>query len=97
MSNVPPNDNNPQETKEWLDALENIIEQDGIEIAQFILEKLTSQTQSLGTCLPHKLTTPYLNTISTAQEPTMPGNLTIERKIRSIIRWNAQAMVLRAF
>ncbi len=96
MQNEHLNDINPEETNEWIDALQNIIDEEGKDRAHFLLEKLIDKARRSGAYLPYTATTAYLNTISRADEPKMPGNLTLERKIKSIIRWNAQAMVLRA-
>jgi len=88
-------DLDPQETQEWIDALEAVIEEEGGDRAHFLLEKLIDKARRSGAYLPYDATTAYLNTIPVEQEPKMPGNLSLERKIRSIIRWNAQLMVLR--
>jgi pyruvate dehydrogenase E1 component len=96
MQNVYKNDINPDETNEWIDALQNVIDEEGESRVQYLLEKLIDTARRNGAYLPYTATTAYLNTIPTSQEPKMPGNLSLERKIRSIIRWNAQAMVLRA-
>lgn len=89
-------DVDPSETQEWIEALEVVIEEEGSERAHFLLEKLIDKARRSGAYLPYSATTAYVNTIPVEQEPKMPGNLSLERKIRSIIRWNAQAMVLRA-
>jgi pyruvate dehydrogenase E1 component len=89
-------DSNPEETREWLDALEYVLENDGIERANFLLERLSSRMTQTGARLPYTITTPYRNTISTDREAFMPGDLFMERSIRSLIRWNALAMVVRA-
>jgi len=89
-------DTNPLETQEWVEALEAIIEEEGVERAHFLLEKLIDKSRRSGAHLPYSATTAYVNTISTNEEPNVPGNLDIERRIRSIIRWNAQIMVQRA-
>lgn len=91
-----PNDIDPIETQEWLDALESTLKNEGPERAHFLLETLVKYTRRRGIYLPFDATTSYLNTIPTGQEKKSPGNHEIERKIRSIIRWNAMAMVLRA-
>ncbi|WP_428026107.1 pyruvate dehydrogenase (acetyl-transferring), homodimeric type [Arcobacter sp.] len=88
-------DLNPEETQEWIDALEAVIEEEGSHRAHFLLEKLIDKARRNGAYLPYDAKTAYLNTIPVEQEPKMPGNLSLERKIRSIIRWNAQLMVLR--
>jgi len=90
------NDVNPEETQEWIDALEAVIEEEGSERAHFLVSQLIDNARRNGADIPHSGNTAYLNTIPVNQEPKMPGNRDLERKIRSIIRWNAQAMVLRA-
>lgn len=89
-------DQNPQETQEWLDALENILEHEGCERASYLLRRLSSRITRTGAPLPFLTTTPYRNTIPVSREATMPGDDHIERQIRSLIRWNALAMVVRA-
>ena len=84
------------ELKEWIDALKNIISEDGNERASFILGKLASKLTELGTIPNYNLTTPFRNSIPVSEEAKMPGDLFMERKIRSLIRWNALVMVLRA-
>ncbi|OUR72935.1 pyruvate dehydrogenase (acetyl-transferring), homodimeric type [Arcobacter sp. 31_11_sub10_T18] len=96
MSAINLNDIDPLETKEWIDALETVLEEEGAERAHFLLEQLIDKARHNGAHLPFTATTAYTNTIPTSQEPKMPGNQEMERNIRSIIRWNAQAMVLRA-
>ena len=91
--------NSPQndlELKEWLDALENIISESGNDRASFMLGKLASKLAESGTIPSYNLTTPFRNSIPVSEEAKMPGDLFMERKIRSLIRWNALAMVLRA-
>ncbi len=89
-------DEDPVETSEWLDALESLIEQEGVERAKYILERLSERASRDGTELPYSITTPFRNSIPVTQEARMPGDLFMERRIRSLIRWNAMAMVLRA-
>ena len=96
MHNTYENDINPEETNEWLEALENIIEEGGPKRAHYILEKLIDKARRKGTYLPFRATTAYLNSIDVEDEPKMPGDRDIERRIRSAIRWNATMMVLRA-
>ena len=85
------------ETKEWVEAILAVIEHDGPERAHFLLEQMIDQTRRHGgSFIPYKATTTYLNTIRTANEPVMPGEQDVERRIRAFIRWNALAMVLRA-
>jgi len=89
-------DSDPVETREWLDALESLLENEGIDRAKFILERLSERASRDGTELPYSITTPFRNTIPVDMEAQMPGDLFMERRIRSLVRWNAMAMVLRA-
>jgi pyruvate dehydrogenase E1 component len=88
-------DVDPTETKEWLDALEAVLAEEGVGRAHFLLESLIEKARRSGAHLPYDATTAYINTIAAGQEPTMPGDQTIEAKIRNAIRWNAMMMVLR--
>ena len=90
------NSSKDPELQEWIDALKNIISEDGNERASFILGKLASKLTELGTIPNYNLTTPFRNSIPVSEEAKMPGDLFMERKIRSLIRWNALVMVLRA-
>ena len=89
-------DHDPAETREWLDSIEYVLENHGIERANFLLERLSSRLTQTGARLPYTITTPYRNTIPANREAFMPGDLFIERRIRALIRWNALAMVVRA-
>ncbi len=89
-------DANPQETVEWLEALDEVIDAMGSERAVFLLERLLDRAGSYGIQTLGKLTTPYINTIPPEEESPYPGDREIERRIKSIIRWNAMAMVVRA-
>ena len=89
-------DIDPQETQEWLDALDSVIANAGAERAHFLLEKLIEKARRSGAYLPYSATTAYINTIPAGKEERSPGNNAIERRIRSYVRWNAMAMVLRA-
>ncbi len=84
------------ETQEWLDSLHATIRHAGPERAAFLLKKLFDHAMAKGVALPPAITTPYRNTIATEKEKRMPGDLFMERRIRSLIRWNALAMVMRA-
>ena len=95
MATVSHHDIDPQETQEWLDALESIIDVDGLDRAQFVLGKVIDRARQGGCALSGEATTGYINTIATADQPAMPGDRVLEERIRSIIRWNAMAMVLR--
>jgi pyruvate dehydrogenase E1 component len=89
-------DLDPLETQEWEDALSAVIEREGQERAHFLLENLIDQARRSGTHIPFRPTTAYLNTIPTAHEARSPGDPAIEWRIRSLVRWNALAMVMRA-
>lgn len=84
------------ETQEWLDALASVVRHGGQERAAFLLKQLSESAAGHGIDQPSAITTPYRNTIPVTQEAPYPGDLFLERKIRSIIRWNAMAMVMRA-
>ena len=89
-------DIDPIETKEWLDSLTAVINKDGSDRAHYILKKLIDETYKEGSNKPLTRITPYINTIPPENEIKSPGDQNIERKIRSLIRWNAAAMVVRA-
>jgi len=89
-------DIDPIETQEWLDSLSAIISKDGSERAHYLLKKLIDETYKEGSHKPLTRNTPYINTISPEHEVKSPGDQNIERKIRSLIRWNAAAMVVKA-
>jgi len=95
MADMMHSDVDPQETQEWLDSLETVLEEEGVERAHFLLESLIEKARRNGAHLPYDATTAYINTIPAGQEPTMPGDQTLEAKIRNAIRWNALMMVLR--
>ena len=96
MPKVQLEDVNPLETKEWMEALEAVIDEEGVQRAHFLLEKLIDKSRRSGAHLPFSATTAYINSIPKEEEPKIPANMDLERKIRSIIRWNAQIMVQRA-
>ena len=89
-------DTDPQETSEWLDSLAAVFEEDGINRAYFLVNELIDYARRNGVRLPYSPNTSYLNTIPVSQQPKFPGDRDIERRIKSIIRWNAMAMVVRA-
>ena len=89
-------DIDPVETQEWLDALESVLEKEGEERAHYLMTRLGELASRTGTQLPYAITTPYRNTIPVGHEARMPGDLFMERRIRSLVRWNALAMVMRA-
>jgi len=83
------------ETQEWLDALESVMEREGEERAHYLMTRLGDLATKSGSQLPYAITTPYRNTIGVDQAALMPGDLFMERRIRSLVRWNALAMVMR--
>ncbi len=90
------NDIDPQETREWLDALDAVLDVEGPERAHFLLESLVDKARRSGSNLPYTPTTAYINTIPPHAEDPLPGDQEMEHRIRSLIRWNAVATVLRA-
>ena len=89
-------DDDAQETQEWLDALDAVIEIEGIERSHYLLERLIDQARRSGVNLPYSAKTAYINTIPPHREQYTPGDPELEWKIRSINRWNAMAMVVKA-
>ena len=89
-------DSDPIETSEWIEALNSVIEEEGIERASFLMSKLAKKLNQEGAIPSYNLTTPFKNSIQVKDEAHMPGDLFMERKIRSLIRWNALVMVLKA-
>jgi len=94
MATLP--DNDPQETREWLDALESVLENEGAERAHFLLDQLIDKARSAGAGVPFSATTPYCNTIPPEKEQRSAGNHELEHRIRAVTRWNAMALVLNA-
>jgi pyruvate dehydrogenase E1 component len=95
MADMKQPDVDPNETQEWVEALEAVLETEGVDRAHYLLESLIEKARRNGAHMPFDATTAYINTIPAGQEPTMPGDQTIETKIRNAIRWNALMMVLR--
>jgi pyruvate dehydrogenase E1 component len=94
MANLP--DNDPQETQEWLDALESVLKNEGAERAHFLLGQLIDKARSSGAGVPFSATTPYCNSIALGDEERSSGNRELEHRIRALMRWNAMALVLNA-
>ncbi len=90
------NDGDPQETREWLDALQALIATEGRDRAHSLLESLLDQARQDGVDMPFSANTAYVNTIPTDLEERNPGNVEIEERLRAYMRWNAMAMVVRA-
>ncbi|MEE9356765.1 pyruvate dehydrogenase (acetyl-transferring), homodimeric type [Candidatus Vondammii sp. HM_W22] len=89
-------DIDPQETQEWLDALEGVLENEGVDRAHYLIEHLIDKARRSGAYLPYSANTAYLNTIPVTRQERFPGDRSMERRIRSFIRWNAMAMVVQA-
>tara|TARA_B110000116_G_scaffold104303_1_gene90844 strand:- start:746 stop:3400 length:2655 start_codon:yes stop_codon:yes gene_type:complete len=89
-------DTDSQETQEWLESIQDTLEEHGYERTRFLLETLIDFAQTKGARLPFNTSTPFINTILPSQQPEYPGDRDIERKIKSIVRWNAMAMVTKA-
>lgn len=89
-------DIDPLETAEWIESLKYVIKSKGDDRAKYLLSVLEQRARQEGVDLPIKSNTPYINTISTEEQPPFPGNRELERRIKSIVRWNAMAMVVRA-
>ena len=84
------------ETAEWLEALEDVIEVKGEDRTKFLLSRLVERSYQEGVRLPFSANTPYINTIPVEQQPSFPGDRVLERRIKSLLRWNAMALVVRA-
>ena len=89
-------DSDPLETREWVEALDALIQSEGPERATFLLRRLLQHARARRVPLPQVLATPYVNTIGLAEQPPYQGNLEIEARISALVRWNALAMVVRA-
>ena len=92
----PYKDPDPQETQEWIESIKDALEEHGYERTRHLLETLIDFAQSNGARLPFNTSTPFVNTILPGQQPPYPGDRDIERKIKSVVRWNAMAMVTKA-
>ena len=89
-------DLDPQEQKEWIDALDSVVRYGSPVKAGKLLQSVAQHAQKVGVPLPQAITSPFRNTIAPEDERPMPGDLFMERRIRSLVRWNAMAMVMRA-
>jgi len=89
-------DIDPQETAEWLEALEGVLEREGPARAHHLIEQLITRAHRSGAYLPFSANTAYVNTIPLERQPTLPGDFALEQTIRHYVRWNAMAMVVRA-
>ncbi|HLW80125.1 MAG TPA: pyruvate dehydrogenase (acetyl-transferring), homodimeric type, partial [Terriglobia bacterium] len=84
------------ERQEWLDSLDYVMQEGGPERVERLLQHLRNHAQRDGVQLPYTANTPYINTIPAEHEPPYPGSPEVERRIKSLVRWNALAMVVRA-
>jgi pyruvate dehydrogenase E1 component len=91
-----PTDVDPQETREWLEALDDVVANDGVQRAQQLVESVIDRARRVGAPPPDQGPTPYVNTIPPQLEAPFEGDLELEHRIRSAIRWNAIAMILQA-
>jgi len=89
-------DVDPQETQEWLDAIDGVLDHEGADRAHFLIEQVIDKARRRGAHMPFSANTAYINTIPVDKQPKMPGDPAIEEKIRNYARWNAMAMVVRA-
>jgi pyruvate dehydrogenase E1 component len=89
-------DADPEETREWMDALDGVLAREGPERAHFLIEHLIDKARRSGAFLPFSANTEYVNTIPVAQQARFPGDFALEQTIRHYVRWNAMAMVVRA-
>ncbi|MBB5207624.1 pyruvate dehydrogenase (acetyl-transferring), homodimeric type [Chiayiivirga flava] len=96
LNDILDQDLDPTETREWTESLRAVIDSDGADRAHYLLERMVEQTRRAGAFLPFQPTTEYVNTIPPQNEAKSPGDAAMEWRIRSILRWNAMAMVVRA-
>ena len=88
--------NDLEEIWEWVESFDAVLEEGGPELAKRILQQIRRRAQMVGLEVPFTANTPYVNTIPLSHQPPYPGNQDMERRIKSLIRWNALAMVIRA-
>lgn len=89
-------DTDPEETREWLESLDAMVQHEGAGRASFLLQRLLERAQALNVRVSPLVATDYVNTIPLENEPSFPGDECLERRIRAYIRWNAAVMVQRA-
>jgi pyruvate dehydrogenase E1 component len=89
-------DLDPEETREWMEALQSVLEREGPDRANFLLERLVNEARRAGAYIPYNANTAYLNTIPPEREERSAGDAVLEEKIRALVRWNAMATVIRA-
>ena len=91
-----PIDDDPVETREWLDAMDSVLQSRGEDRTRYLLTQLKNKANAAGVHIPFTANTPYINTIGASVQPLFPGNREIERRLKSLVRWNAMAMVVQA-
>ncbi len=91
-----PQDQDPEETREWLDALKSVLEVEGVGRAHYLIEQLIDTARRSGAHLPYSPNTAYVNTIPATQQPLYPGDREMEKRLEAYLRWNAMAMVVHA-
>ncbi|MSR30445.1 MAG: pyruvate dehydrogenase (acetyl-transferring), homodimeric type [Gemmataceae bacterium] len=91
-----PKDIDSLETREWVDSLDSVLQTSGVDRAEYLLTQLRLKAQTSGVQIPFTANTPYINTIPPGRQPEYPGDRELERKIKSLVRWNAMAMVVQA-
>jgi pyruvate dehydrogenase E1 component len=96
MESAPLPDSDPEDTGAWIESFDSVLRDDGLQRGRYLLARLVEHAARRGVALPFAATTPYVNTIPAENQPPYPGDRDIERRIRSLIRWNAMAMVVRA-
>ena len=84
------------EIQEWLESLDSVLQSSGPDVASYILQRLRAHAKVIGIEIPFTANTPYVNTIPHSLQPEFPGDQQLERRIKSLVRWNALAMVVRA-
>jgi pyruvate dehydrogenase E1 component len=89
-------DNDPQETQEWLESIQSVLDKEGAERAHFLIDQLIHQARLAGDDMPISATTPYINTIPLDKEDRCAGDFELEHRIRALTRWNAMAIVMNA-
>ena len=96
VPNEKTSDIDPYETEDWVDSLESVIEQDGVDRAHYLIQTLIDEARASGVFLPYSARTSYINSIPYTNEVQTPGDPALEWRIRSLVRWNALAMVVQA-
>ncbi|MHB8424734.1 MAG: pyruvate dehydrogenase (acetyl-transferring), homodimeric type [Gammaproteobacteria bacterium] len=91
-----PQDQDPEETREWLDAIKSVLEVEGAGRAHYLIEQLIDTARRSGAHLPYSPNTAYVNTIPATQQPLYPGDREMEKRLEAYLRWNAMAMVVHA-